>query len=113
MTGPSRKVSIHLQGDADDGPTHVFVDGNLVATVDMFTSPGAETVVILVENLPLAPHSVDVSNLGSGDSSILGAASLGVTPPLDGCDPPQLGGGLGWAARSPLPIGRAIARSCY
>ena len=76
MGAPSPSVAILLHGDNNDGRTDVFVDGTLVATVDMFTSPGTDNVVILVDLLANVPHTILVNNLGLGDTAIMGAANV-------------------------------------
>ncbi|GAH67900.1 unnamed protein product, partial [marine sediment metagenome] len=81
MTVPSTIVSIHMVGDSDDGLADVLVDGVLVAQLDMGTTGASQTVLIVVRQLPNAPHQVDVLEIGAGtlggdDVATLGAAAL-------------------------------------
>jgi len=73
-------VSIHLNGDNNDGLADVFVDGVRVAQLDMGTSSGSERAFVLVTGLPAAAHQIEVVDQGSGqlgdDVAVLGAAVL-------------------------------------
>jgi hypothetical protein len=79
-TAPSTIVSIHMVGDATDGLAGVLVDDTTVATLDMGTLNGPQTVLILVKGLASAVHDIQVADLGpgglGGDVRTLGAAAL-------------------------------------
>jgi len=83
-TTPSTVVSIHLNGDGNDGLADVKVDGQLVAQLDMGTVPGSDRACIVVTDLPDATHDVEVLDMGMGqygdDLATLGAAALGAGP---------------------------------
>jgi hypothetical protein len=90
-TVPSTIVSIHLNGDNNDGIAQVMVDGNEVARLDMFYNPpggGTETTLIVVSGLGNTTHTITVNDLGVGpgggaasdDVAILGAAALKESP---------------------------------
>ncbi|NOT01431.1 MAG: hypothetical protein HOP29_12470 [Phycisphaerales bacterium] len=78
-TVPGRIVSVHLMGDGNDGIAEVHVDGAVVARIDMGSSP-AQRAFILVEELALGLHTIDVLDLGAGafgqDVATFGAAVL-------------------------------------
>jgi hypothetical protein len=90
-TVPSPVISIHLNGDNNDGLAQVLVDGAEVARLDM-NYPGGpggqwrQTVQIIVRGLPNTTHTVQVNDLGfdpSGmgdDVAINGVAVLRVNP---------------------------------
>ncbi|MBA7673837.1 hypothetical protein ES703_82043 [subsurface metagenome] len=67
---PSTAVSIHLNGDNNDGKAEVRVDGILVATLDMGTRGNAQRALIIVKYLPLAPHLIRVDDVGVGPSGL-------------------------------------------
>ena len=80
-TVSSSIVSIHLQGDDNDGVAQVLVDGAEVAILDMYTQGGSQTALIIVKNLSFYTHTITVNALGSGsglgdDVATLGAAAL-------------------------------------
>jgi hypothetical protein len=88
-TVPSRIVSIHLNGDNNDGIAQVLVDGAEVARLDMFFAGQAgqccETALILVTGLSDATHTITVNDLGAGqgggvDVHIMGVAALKESP---------------------------------
>ena len=84
-TVPSTMVSIHLIGDNNDGLVDVYVDGALVAQLDMFT-PGNDRAFVLVKGLANAVHNIEVRDMGpsqqpgapagADDVATLGAAAL-------------------------------------
>lgn len=83
-TIPSKVVSIHMVGDVNDGLAKVYVDGVEVASMDMYTQGGSQTVLIIVKDLSKTVHTIDVNDLGLGggqhgdedDVATLGAAAL-------------------------------------
>ena len=90
-TVPSTVVSIHLNGDGNDGIAAVEVDGVEVARIDMGSSP-TERVFILVNSLPNTTHNIIVRDMGAGamggdDIATFGAAVLKLKwsqPPVPG-----------------------------
>lgn len=81
-TVPSTVVSVHLNGDGNDGLADVFVDGVLVAQLDMGTAACCDRAVVLVTGLPNATHDIEVVDVGVGalggdDIATFGAAALG------------------------------------
>ena len=62
-TVPSDAVSFNLEGDSNDGRCNLYVDGNLVATLDMY-DPGHNRVIVLVKNLPVTTHTLIVDDIG-------------------------------------------------
>jgi hypothetical protein len=86
-TVPSTVVSIHLDGDFNDGGAQVSVDGNPVALLDMSTAfPNDDTVLVVVKGLANTTHTIEVFALGDlhggidDDVHILGAAALKESP---------------------------------
>lgn len=89
-TVPSTIISIHLNGDNNDGIAQVLVDGVEVARLDMFYPGGAggqwrQTVLVLVRGLPNTTHTIRINALGTGqgggpDVAINGAAALRENP---------------------------------
>ncbi|MCJ7730484.1 MAG: hypothetical protein MUO27_11495, partial [Sedimentisphaerales bacterium] len=83
-TVASTIVSIHMDGDDNDGLAQVMVDGAEVARLDMLTPPGPGNALIIVKNLPYAIHTITINDLGwsqgGNDVSTLGAAALTVKP---------------------------------
>jgi hypothetical protein len=88
-TVPGTIVSIHLNGDNNDGIAQVMVDGVEVARLDMFFLGGAgpccETALIVVHGLSNTSHVVTVNDLGAGmgqgvDLHVMGAAVLRENP---------------------------------
>lgn len=75
-TRPSTAVSIHLYGDSNDGNAEVLVDNCRVAELDMFTSPGTQQALIIVNDLPFATHEITVVALDFGDVAVMGATAL-------------------------------------
>ncbi len=77
---PTDLVSIHLLGDGNDGVAAIYVDGALVARLNMnHPFAAAQTAVVLVRDLPVTSHKVlvrDESVPGPDDVAILGAAAL-------------------------------------
>jgi hypothetical protein len=82
-TVPSTMVSIHLNGDDNDGWAQVLVDGIEVAQLDMYTSPCCQTMLIIVKGLNNTTHTITVNDLGARpnqpwtDVHMMGAAALG------------------------------------
>ena len=79
-TVPSTTVSIHLNGDNNDGLADILVDGILVAKLDM-GSTLAQTALIIVKNLANITHHIQVNDRGYGinfgdDVATMGAAAL-------------------------------------
>jgi len=79
----STAVSIHLNGDNNDGIAEVLVDGTVVAKLDMYTL-GRDRALVVVEQLALSTHDIRVNDLGQSqdpnggdDVAVLGAAALG------------------------------------
>ncbi len=70
-------VSIHLQGDNNDGIAQVLVDGNEVARLDMYTQAGSQTALVIVKNLPFYTHTITINDLGMGSSFGTDVATLG------------------------------------
>jgi hypothetical protein len=92
-TVPATILSIHLNGDQNDGIAAVEVDGVEVARLDMYSANGPETALVLVRGLANAAHTVCVLDLGAGaggadDVAILGAAALAESP-VKWDQPPQ------------------------
>lgn len=86
---PATTVSIHLNGDSNDGTARVYVDGTRVADLDMCSSP-SERACIVVGGLCEATHTIKVESIAGGtctggDVAILGAAALGTTEPSIAC----------------------------
>jgi hypothetical protein len=88
-TVPGTLVSIHLNGDNNDGVAQVLVDGVEVARLDMFYAGGAggccETALIVVRHLANTTHVITVNDLGAGqgggvDLHVMGAAVLRENP---------------------------------
>ncbi len=88
---PSQIVSIHLNGDNNDGIASVQVDGVEVARLDMyFAGAGGqccESALVLVTGLPNTTHTITVNDLGAGaggqmadDVHLMGAAALKDSP---------------------------------
>jgi hypothetical protein len=87
---PSNTVSIHLNGDDNDGKAEIRVDGTKYAVLDMGTRGSAQTALVVVKYLPLigghsqAPngHYIVVDDKGWGpsgrgtDVATFGAAAL-------------------------------------
>lgn len=71
-------VSVHLNGDNNDGIARVLVDGQLMARVDMYASEPS-SVVVLVKNLPNTTHVITVV-CEAADNAVLGAAVLAPKP---------------------------------
>ena len=81
-TVPSTLISIHLNGDSNDGLAEVLVDGSVVARLDMYAAACCETALVIVHGLPATVHTVTVNAVGAGqgggvDVAVLGAAALG------------------------------------
>jgi hypothetical protein len=79
-TVPSEIVGIHLICDSNDGLANIYVDGFLVARLDMGVAPYQRGLVI-VEGLSNALHTIEVRDMGAGagggaDVAILGASVL-------------------------------------
>lgn len=80
-TIPSTIVSIHLNGDNNDGLAEVVVDGTTVATLDMGTN-GIDRAIIVVTALSNSTHQIMINDLGIGPSQMgtdiaaFGAAAL-------------------------------------
>ncbi len=90
---PSDKVSIHMPGDFNDGLADVYVDGALVAQLDML-SGFFDRAFILVEDLPVGPHQIEIHDMGWGqggtDVHAFGAAVLqSPEPELKWSQPPE------------------------
>ncbi len=66
----STAVSIHLNGDNNDGKAEVRVDGTLVAILDMGTRGNSQRALIIVKYLPLAQHTIKVDDAGIGPSGL-------------------------------------------
>jgi hypothetical protein len=83
-TKPSSLVSVHLDGDFNDGIAQVLVDGTEVARLDMNNPTVTTTVLVLVNGLANALHTIQVTDLGASsanpDVHMLGAAALGPSP---------------------------------
>jgi hypothetical protein len=84
-TVASTIVSIHMDGDDNDGLAQVIVDGAEVARLDMLTPPGPGNALIIVKNLQYALHTITINDIGISpgggqawqkDVSTLGAAAL-------------------------------------
>ncbi len=93
---PTPLVSIHLNGDENDGLAQVMVDGVEVARLDMYSSP-SERAVVLVRNLTIAAHTVTVNDLGASpsgaggdDVATLGAAALQPPEVIKWEQPPEM-----------------------
>jgi hypothetical protein len=113
-TVPSNAVSIHLDGDANDGRAAVRVDGAVVAVLDMWSSP-QERVIVIVRALPRTTHVIEVEDLGAtlmpfcreppcDDVAIWGAAAVDCGEPPPPRDVPALGA-WGLAALAMLVAG--------
>jgi len=82
-TVASTVVSIHLNGDNNDGKAEIMVDGITKAVLDMGTRTGSQTALVIVKYLPNATHNITVNDSGVGpsglgdDVAVLGAAALG------------------------------------
>jgi len=82
-TVPSNVVSIHLNGDDNDGIAEVNVDGALRARIDMGVRGNPQTALVIVKYLPWTTHTITVKDAGIGPSQLgddvatLGAAALG------------------------------------
>jgi len=80
---PSNVVSIHLNGDNNDGIAEVLVDGIVRARIDMGVRGNPQTALVIVKFLPWVVHNVLVRDAGLGPSRLgddvatLGAAALG------------------------------------
>ena len=83
-TVPSTLVSIHLDGDDNDGLADIKVDGTLVAELDMNTTGLPTGALIVVKALPYTTHTIEVMDDGGShkgepyhdDVHIYGAAVL-------------------------------------
>lgn len=75
-TRPSTAVSIHLYGDSNDGLAEVLVDNCRVAELDMFTSPGTQQALIIVNDLPFGTHEIRVIALDWGDVAVMGGTAI-------------------------------------
>ena len=79
----SSVVSIHMDGDNNDGLAEVFVNDVLKAKLDMGTRNGSQTALIIVKYLTPNFHTIKVDDQGIGPSSLgddvhtLGACALG------------------------------------
>jgi hypothetical protein len=79
----SNVVSIHLNGDDNDGIAEVNVDGSLRARIDMGVRGNPQTALVIVKYLPWTTHNITVKDAGVGPSQLgddvatLGAAALG------------------------------------
>ncbi len=71
----TRLVSIHLASDQYGGLARVRVDGQLVAELDMETLGAEETVFVLVGELALAEHTIEVLT-----PALAAPASEGIPP---------------------------------
>jgi hypothetical protein len=82
-TVPSNVVSIHLNGDDNDGIAEVNVDGTLRARIDMGVRGNPQTALVIVKYLPFTTHTIKVKDAGKGPSQLgddvatFGAAALG------------------------------------
>ena len=98
-TVPSTIISIHMNGDNNDGLAQVLVDGAEVAQLDMYYAGAGvtwrQTVLIIVRGLANTTHTVRVNDLGFGpsgmgdDVQMNGAAALRENP-IKWNQPPQL-----------------------
>jgi hypothetical protein len=75
-TVPSPLVSIHMIGDNNDGQADVYVDGNLVAQLDMYAT-NSQTVLILVRGLPNTTHVIQINDNVAGPSGFTSVATSG------------------------------------
>ncbi|MBN2445601.1 MAG: hypothetical protein JXO22_02675 [Phycisphaerae bacterium] len=85
-TTPGRIISIHLNGDANDGIAQIYVwpSQMLVAEIDMGTSGGSEQVCVYVDCGTEAIYTIRVADAGPGqyggdDVAVFGAAVLADT----------------------------------
>ncbi len=62
-TASTTAVSVHLQGDDNDGRCRVSVDGAAVAILDM-NNPVTRNARVIVRGLPRAPHTLAVDAIG-------------------------------------------------
>ncbi|TWT42038.1 Endoglucanase C precursor [Phycisphaerae bacterium RAS1] len=93
---PTATVAITMDGDDNDGIAEILVDNTLVARLDMGNALPPDTALIIVKNLAVAAHTIQVDDKGIGPSNygdevhIGGAAAL--QPPLPKWEqPPQPG----------------------
>jgi hypothetical protein len=81
-TVASTVVSVHLNGDHNDGVADVLVDGTLVARIDMGSPFAPQTALIIVKGLTPTQHHIQINDVGMGPSGLgtdvatLGAAAL-------------------------------------
>ena len=79
----SSVVSIHLNGDNNDGKAEIMVDGVTKAILDMGTRIGSQTALVIVKYLSPTTHNITVNDSGVGpsglgdDVAVMGAAALG------------------------------------
>ncbi len=80
-TVPSEIVGVHLICDGDDGLADVYVDGILVAQLDMGIPVPCQRGLVIVEGLANTTHTVEVRAVGAGSGggtavAVLGASAL-------------------------------------
>jgi hypothetical protein len=84
---PSEVVSVHLQGDNNDGRADIIVDATTVCTLDMYNAPGGYNIAVIVSGLSNSVHTIKVDDIGASthggsgnDVAVWGAAALGPAP---------------------------------
>jgi hypothetical protein len=74
ISATTRKVAVLAQLNGSSGFANVFVDGVLVASVDLYSRRSRDAVIVYTSTVPYGPHEIAVAWSGSKNTASTGTA---------------------------------------